>query len=498
MKKFLQNNPLFLFLLPVFFVEHGFLENYGFISPGEALLLLPGYIAAAAILFLCLQLFFKNTVKSALLASWILAFYLFFGALHDWLLQHAGFFHKYTVILTLFLLSTVLLAIYLLKTKRSLQTMALFLNILLLIYLSADLGQIFWKWLYPPTDKFNVYPFAANSQYIPCAECPKPDIYFLLFDEYESSSSLRKYHHYDNSSLDSFLTQKDFSLQYGSMSNYNFTPFSMASILNMSYLDGIHFPDVVSADDYNHCATLIRDNKVIEILSQEGYEIVNYSIFDLAGNPSVVDESFLPLKTKLITGRTFYSQFMKDAGWRLYTGRFNIRWLSKYNLFTTLENNNRLIQLVEQESKRKTLQPRFIYAHLYMPHPPFYYNRYGVLKSKTMIGAENQEKPPQAYVDYLPYTNSKVKELINTVRQNTHDSAVIIFMGDHGFRYADQTIEGDFNFRNQHAVYFPDRDYHLLYDSMTSVNTFRIVFDKLFRQQFPLLKDSVIFLRDKK
>jgi hypothetical protein len=52
-------------------------------------------------------------------------------------------------------------------------------------------------------------------------------------------------------------------------------------------------------------------------------------------------------------------------------------------------------------------------------------------------------------------------------------------------------------FQNQNAVYFPDRDYHLFYDSITNVNMFRMTFDKLFKQNIPLLKDTSIFLYDK-
>jgi arylsulfatase A-like enzyme len=106
-------------------------------------------------------------------------------------------------------------------------------------------------------------------------------------------------------------------------------------------------------------------------------------------------------------------------------------------------------------------------------------------------------KYSQAYLDYIPYTNTKIKELIATIQHNTNDSAVIIFMGDHGFRENGVIANPSNNFQNQNAVYFPGKDYHLFYDSITNVNMFRAVFDKLFKQNIPLLKDSSIFLQDK-
>ena len=86
-------------------------------------------------------------------------------------------------------------------------------------------------------------------------------------------------------------------------------------------------------------------------------------------------------------------------------------------------------------------------------------------------------------------------DLISTIKKNTGGNAVIIFMSDHGFRYIPngKDLPG-YAFNNQNAVYFPDGDYHLFYDSISAVNQFRVIFNKMFRQNLPLLKDSSIFL----
>jgi hypothetical protein len=43
------------------------------------------------------------------------------------------------------------------------------------------------------------------------------------------------------------------------------------------------------------------------------------------------------------------------------------------------------------------------------------------------------------------------------------------------------------------AYYFPDRDYGHLYDSITPVNTFRIILSQYFGADFGLLKDEAFF-----
>jgi hypothetical protein len=498
MKKLLQHTPVFLFLLPVFFVLHGVNENFGYINVPDCLLLMVTYTGASALIYFVLLPFFRNYVKAALMASYLMAFYCFFGAVHDFFKDHSEYLHRYTILIPAFLLIGLSVLLYLKKTKAPLIKLSLFINTLLLIYLAVDGGGIIWKLLFPPPNKLAVYSFAKNNAYSICRDCVKPDIYFLLFDEYASSLSLKQKFNYDNSDLDSFLIQSGFHIQKNSRSNYNFTPFSMSSILNMSYLHGFFNPQACTADDYAYCNNLIKDNEVIKFLSYQGYDIGNYSVFDLAGNPSKVEQSFLPLKTKLITDRTLFGYVKKDIGWMLYTGKWEIKWLTENTFFQQVTNNERLIAGIERESATKIKHPRFIYGHIYLPHPPFFFDRNGHLKDKATIYRESvSNKVPQAYLDYLPYTNSKIKELLSTIQHNSNDSAVIIFMGDHGFR--DQTNDPNpfYFFQNQNAVYFPDKDYHLFYDSISNVNMFRVTFDKLFKQNIPLLKDSCIFLHDK-
>jgi len=167
-------------------------------------------------------------------------------------------------------------------------------------------------------------------------------------------------------------------------------------------------------------------------------------------------------------------------------------------MFKHSNNNNKLVDLVKKESALQIGKPRFVYGHFYMPHPPFFYDKNGNKKDVKKVYKENDEKFYQAYLDYLVYTNQKAKDLINTIQQNTNNSAVIIFMGDHGFRHTTDTSDLTNYFQNQNAIYFPDRDYSSLGDSISTVNEFRIVFNKLFNAGFPLLKDSTIFLADKK
>jgi hypothetical protein len=490
----LQQYSLYLVLLPVFFVLHGYLENYGFISPGELAILAITYLASTLILAIICWLFFRNISKAALAAFVIMAFYFFFGVLRDFLKKHAPAVASYSVLLGAFFILLIIFIIYLKKSNRSFKQLTGFLNILFLIYILFDIGNLISKkFRTGEANNLSVYSFAKDNTYTPCDSCSKPDIYFILMDGYASTAALATWYNFHND-LDSFLLQQKFSIQTNSRSSYNFTPFSMASILNMSYLKGIKNTKAVTVNDYANCEVLIRNNEVIKTLGAAGYEIVNYSIFNLAGHPSLIKQSLLPLNTRLITERTLFAHVRKDIGWKL-AAWYPFKWFWSSDVMQANRNNQRLIELIKTNPAVKSTKPRFVYAHLHMPHRPYYYDKNGKLKDIATITRENVSDPVSSYLEYLTYANSRIREMVTSIQQQ-NPSAVIILMGDHGNRDITKEAFPIRHFQNLNAVYYPDNDYKMLYDSISGVNQFRVVLNKLLQQKLPVLKDSSIYLID--
>ncbi|MBC7848120.1 MAG: sulfatase-like hydrolase/transferase [Chitinophagaceae bacterium] len=495
MMKIIRKYPLYLFLLPTFFVLHGFVENYGFVDIKEAGLLLISYLFLTMSIALFSYFFFRSWNRAALITVFWMLFFFFFAAIHEFMKANSPvkLFTRYS-----FLLSTALIILFVLfiifrKSKKPFQRFSIYLNALFLIYIGVDVGIAIWKATGNAQKGLSVYSFAKENEYKVCDTCEKPDIYFVLYDEYTNSISMKEQYNFDND-LDSFLLNKRFSVQKHSRSNYNFTPFSMSSALNMTYLEGLANPKAVTADDYANCTLLIRDNKVIKFLDAHGYEIVNFSVFDLAGNPSRVDQSFLPLKTKLIADRTLFAHMNKDIGWLLAT-KWPFNLVTRNHFFKHKENNNNFQDLTIQAARAQQKKPRFFYVHFYMPHPPYFYDRFGKERDNTVVYNEFKPNPPASYLEYVRYVNLKIKELVETI-QTSNPRSTIMLLSDHGFRENHLTNEKHI-FRNLNAIYYPDHQYSSLYDSMTSVNLFRSAFNKMFNQRFPILTDSVIQLKDR-
>jgi hypothetical protein len=494
MNKVFRTIPFYCLLLPLFFVLHGFRENFGHIPAGDASLLALYYIAAVLVTAGAIYLFYRNILKTAFITAVLFCIYFFFGAIHDFLKDHApAFMSRYRFLFGLFLVALSGVIVYCAYTKSKLTRITFFLNLLLVIYISVECFRL----LLTTFDRGGnmEQPLAlGNNSLKDCPSCVKPDIWFIVFDSYASSASLKSYFEFYNP-LDSILLGKGFSIQRMSRSNYNLTPFSIASILNMSYVENFSEPAKPRAEDYLQCNMLIRKNIVTRFLAKQGYSIINYSVFDMEGNPTRVNKTFLPLKTNLITENTLYGRVARDMGEWLFL-RFPFKFFFKSQFYEIEENNKELLELTVKESTVKKPGPRFVYTHVYLPHRPYLYDRHGGRKPDSTVLREFGGKQAPPYLEYTLYANTKALELFDAIRQND-PSAVIIFMGDHGHRIRRGKNSTDHYYSNMNAVYFADKDYRVLYDSISGVNQFRAVFNKLFAQSIPLLKDSVTFVKSK-
>lgn len=493
----LKHIPFFIFLLPIFFVLHGVLENFGFIPFKDVSILILYYLALTFVVAGVFWLLLRNKQRTVLITTVFMAFIFFYTPFIDLINKKYpySFFSKYVFLLSVAILTLGALFIYFKRTKRVFPRLYQFLNIVLIAYVLVDTCWLAVKILFPSDNPFSVSLVTKNNT-APCHSFPKPNVYFLLFDEYASTSSLKEQFKYDNSSLDTFLIKQGFHISRYSNANYNYTPFSMASVLNMSYVKGLKEPGNLRTNDFNNAESLIRNNEVINIFSSLGYQLKIYSIFDLAGHPTTVRQSFLPSKTKLITERTLIARIRKIIMFKLLH-KFNVQYFIKQDYYNDLHNNQKFLHLVSKEAEYKSSQPRFIYAHFLMPHSPYIFDAAMRQKPYKQIYYDSHSDQPEAYLEYLPYTNMQLEGLIRHIRKNDPE-AVILLCGDHGYRHRINDPKPLFHFQNLNAVYFPDHDYSRWNDKVSFVNEFRIVFNQLFQFNYPLLKDSTIFLSEER
>lgn len=231
-----------------------------------------------------------------------------------------------------------------------------------------------------------------------------------------------------------------------------------------------------------------------------GYEIKNYGCFDLESAPSKTEVYFKDYNQLLINNQTLFNRIDRDIGWNFYlkdvlTGKNKVpehfRKMKEYHVFRNQYNWNGLLEEIKKESDN----PRFIFVHLMLPHDPFFLKVDGSEVSDYDY-LFNQEPKKEGYIKQLSFSNKLLNEFIPLISFRSKREKVIIIEGDHGFKFDEENNKSDRHFSNLNAYYFSDLDYSLLYDSISPVNSFRVVFNKYFKQKLPLLKDSTFFIAD--
>jgi hypothetical protein len=482
-QKFLKRPYYFQWLI-LFFVLHGYSDYTGVIKFSSlAWLTVKLSLAAWTLFFVCKRIY-RDPYKAALLVTVVFFGFLFFGAIQD-NAGRVGVFRPFSLFVVLI---PVLLLLYLgllaglFFYKKPLIKITALLNLLFLVYIGYDVITTSLR-----TGSVNnitapaitVTPIADTMQ--------KPDVYLILLDEYLGSSGLKEYYNYDNSFFESFLKQKGFHICSKPSSNYSFTIYSMASLFNMRYLD---LADVGTSKQYTYkrLAELIKNNPACEYFKRFHYSIHNYSSFSLSGHPAATSVPVLPTDIELITDKIAWNRLIK----RIMLGEPQ-NWLNVSFISAGINreiNNTHEKQMQSLLASAGKASPAFTYIHLLMPHKPFVFDSTGKMPDVYKEVSDNKRSgTDKLYLQYLVYTNKRVSRFIDELYQATHGKAVIMVMSDHGYRDAHSIPGKNFSFASFNAVYLPNRDYRLWYDSVSNVNQFPILFNTLFGQKIPLKKD---------
>ncbi|SHF09182.1 hypothetical protein SAMN02745131_01759 [Flavisolibacter ginsengisoli DSM 18119] len=496
-----QKKVLFLFFLPVFFLLHAYNENFGLLPLRVISYLFLQYILITLCILVLSILLFKNLNKADTFSFYIISVFFLFGAFHDYLQASSLFYFisSYSILIPLFLVVTILLFFYI-KLRKDISTFSMrYFYYLVTIFLILEVGTFIYNGITHVAASNNLSgPDYPKTNIKSCVNTTKPDIFFIVLDGYTSSQCLKEEFNYDNSITDSLLLNNHFFISNYSKSNYNVTPFSLSSTLNLGYLKSGIENTMVTTKKFLQAMETLKTNRLARFLDGQGYSIRNFGCFDMEMAPTPTDPYFKDLYYTQVDNQTFFSRLWSDIGWNftlknIFTGKFQIpkNYIEKksYHLFRNDYNLKGLIKELGTNSDK----PRFVYTHLIMPHEPFYLDSTGHLVSDTSI-LLNKINFKEGYLGQVKYSNLLLKKIVESIPSSNNKEKVIIIEGDHGFRNYEPDVPEYKVFMNLNAYYFSDGDYSQLYNSISPVNSFRVVLNKYFCQSMPLLKDSSVLL----
>ena len=330
-----------------------------------------------------------------------------------------------------------------------------------------------------------------------------PNIYYIILDEYAGADILQELYQYDNTELLDYLTSKGFYIADKSRSNYSGTTLSMASSLNLTYLDSLADRVGVQSDNRVPAIDIIRDNAVFRFLKHYGYEIVGFSSGYSATEIRNADV-FMASRLDLL---------LDEFQWALIDRTPLTFVVNQLGVGADLRRERVLYTFDHLVDVSELEGPIFVFAHILAPHAPFVFGQHGeeidpgrqlawdggrgLMRNGTSIRDQYQLH----YANQLIFINSRIEATVDRILATSDSPPIIILQGDTGpasmldREDADNTYFKE-RFSILNAYYLPNNGDIHLYDEITPVNTFRVIFNHYFGTDYELLEDDSYFSTD--
>ncbi len=520
LKHILKRTPLHPYLLALYSVLTLVAFNLGKFVPWMAARSVVFFLVAIAVVYWMLNKLLRSPHKAALVLTLFLLAFFTYGHVHRLVggihLLGINFGrHRTLVIIWLVLLLVGLFLI--LRARRDLQGVTQALNVILIIALCFPIIQIVRYEIGSLVNKphsVKTQQSALGSGY-PVLAAPAgqslPDIYYIILDTYARQDALQQYFKFDNSNFINSLQNMGFYVADCSQSNYATTELSLASSLNLDYLDalGDNSPQI-----YTHpqLYQLIQDNAARQMLEKAGYRVI---AFDSGFSPTEwknTDVYFSParepFKTYVLGGINPFEalEMQTSAGLLLYDAKSVLPNTQRSFLdaaytehrerilyeFNKLASVPEIDAAVPQESR-----PKFVFIHILAPHSPFVFGAKGEIVGRRFPFTLNNDldiADPALYIDgyrnQIQYINRRILQALQAIITDSATPPVIILQGDHGPKAGIASQSGRMAILN--AYYLPGGS-DALYQTITPVNSFRVIFNRYLNGQFDLLPDISYF-----
>ena len=324
----------------------------------------------------------------------------------------------------------------------------------------------------------------------------RPDIYYIVLDGYARTDILAEFYGVDNSDLVRFLKSRGFTVPTHSRANYGRTALSIASTLNMDYVETFA-PGLQSYPYWWLMAPYIDQSRVRDALEALGYRTVSLATdWSITDNPTT--DAYYSPKPVVVSDFEYYLLELTPLG--VIRG-----WLSRFATVHSAESHRALLRFSFHTLGRLPGEPgpKFVYAHIIAPHPPFVVDGDGreVEPGYSFRFSDGSDFPlgrsryREGYRGQMQFVNGQLKTLVDDILRNSPTPPVILLQADHGpgmltsFSSVTRTCLRE-RLSVFGAYYLPGTSPADVPSDVTPVNLFRIVFNRYFAAGLPLLPNE--------
>ncbi len=448
---------------------------------------------ASLVLFSFFWLVIRNIGKAGIVTSVILVLFFTYGHIYMALRQLDAtgtlFLARHRVLVVVFALILIMVVWWVIRI-RDIQAPTLSFNMIGSILILAAIIPIIAHEV-SLQNQVDVRESQVENPLIPVKPLTEmPDIYYIILDSYTRADALQEEFDLDTTSFLDQMEELGFYVVECGRSNYAFTEVSMASAFNMDYLPNLDANIQPGNTNILYATALIKNNEVRRQLEASGYEIVAFDTGyewnqwkDADLYLSLTDNPFLNADIQP------FERMLIDSTLLRIVSDFKPQWLEGESVSrrhgTTIKRIQFTMNLLDELNENNA--PRFIYAHINVPHIPFMFHADGSILKDMNYYSGHRDYPTseeyflEGYRQQVQFINNQIFDITREIIRRSDQDPVIIIQGDHGIRDNNRM-------KVLNLIRLPGGK-EQLYPTMTPVNTFRIVLNTLFDAKVPILED---------
>ncbi len=330
----------------------------------------------------------------------------------------------------------------------------------------------------------------------PDAQSEQRDIYYIVLDRYPGEQTLLEQYGYDNRPFLDELEDRGFYVASDSVANYVKTAYSLVATLDMEYLDMEALGAAAgSSTDWKPLHDRLHGELAVPaFLKANGYRYVHVATWWGGTLTNGLADQVLAYG-----GTSEFDSLLVDTTM--------LRAVDMFGVETALASRDvkrlhTLFQFARLEEMAAAPGPKFVFAHITLPHDPFVFDAEGNYLSEAEARARPLE---QNFVEHVQYANKRVLGVIERLLDVPPDEEPIIVIGADEGPFPDRFAghqdtfqweqarpdEIERKFRILNAFHLPGIENPQAYRSISSVNVFRMIFNAYFDTDLPLLPDRV-------
>ncbi|PZS36236.1 MAG: hypothetical protein DLM61_00600 [Pseudonocardiales bacterium] len=429
----------------------------------------------AGVLYAISLIIVKRGTRAAVLTSVVTVAFFYYGPFYNttsgWSLPHATLLPLW---LTLFALGV----FGVLRARSGLRNVALILGAAAAVSIVSPVVRIVAYRIEHPavrTSDSRLWPTPVPKP-VGTQGGTRPDVYYIIPDDYARADTLKKSFGYDNSGFIRQLRARGFAIQDQVRSPYSKSEFNMASALNLDYLNRL--PKVLGQDsqDVLLVRKMIDDSRASHFLKSLNYRYIHLDSDNItfgADNPHL---------SPLAAPDNLTYQWLRGTLLREFDGGLG---------FSQVATDERFRQSVRSAFKKLVAtaavpSPKFVVFHTLLPHDPYIFGPRGqsVRFPDQSDTGHSTRRGIKFYVKQLEFLNQKLLQTVDAISAHAKTPPIIVIQSDEGFEarpedFGEAAVR-DIRVKGLSAFHLPGKNAARPPRDLNTVNTFRFLFDRYF------------------